>query len=175
MEKLSFYLKLLVNFLLTIVILSLILTASKWSKLILEKYELIDLTTSVSETQNELILITGLSFLFLIYLLWLILKFRKMVYSIKSTSLFSEKNEIVFRLVGKGLIYYSIGMYILSFAKKALGPANPQESSAYNLGTYFGTGLRIVIPYLVIALFMLIIAQLIKDGYHLKNENDLTI
>lgn len=174
MKRLSFYLNVLVNFLLVSLGATLILKISEISKMILAKLGLIHSKIPTSENpipENAvvLILLAFISTLLLFYMLWLILKFRKTIYNFKTDSIFSEKNSSVFNTVGKGLIYYSAIKFIIKLVEKSFDELVVGESLTRNWGRNMGTSIVESIPLLVIALFLLIIAQLIKDGYQLKN------
>ena len=111
---------------------------------------------------------------------WLRLKLRKTVYDSESKSLFSKENKSIFKQVGNGFIYYSIAIFIVRIVEKLSGQMeNTNDSSAYNLGYTLGHSIGELIsgriPLLVIGIFILILADLIQDGYDLKQENDLTI
>lgn len=111
----------------------------------------------------------------LVYLFWLIMKFRKMLYVSNKTSFFSEKNAIISQNLGTGLIYYCILKFFLEVISNSIDEFSGLRVFGENLGERLLTALFERIPLLLIALFILIIAQLIKEGYTLKQENDLTI
>jgi hypothetical protein len=128
-----------------------------------------------SESTSNLILIIC-NLILLIYVLGLLIKFRRTIYTLHTDSIFSESNGIIFKTVGRGILFYSIGIFIIRVIENILITSGiAKESAAYNLGRDFGAALSDRIPLLVIAFFLLIVAQLIKDGYDLKQENDLTI
>lgn len=174
MKNLSSSFKLLVNFLILSVCGTLLLKAVFLIKLLTPKSTIMESADIVSN--NWSLILTTLTILLLSYIFWLLLKFRKTIYSVKTESFFSKENSTIFQTVGKGLIYYSIGIFVIrvleySFEKVSVAG----ESVAYTLGKNIGSALGDRIPLLIIAFFILIIAKLIKDGYQLKKENDLTI
>jgi hypothetical protein len=78
----------------------------------------------------------------------------------------------IFEALGNGLLYYSIEIFSIILIKSGLEKvAFLKELKAYNLNVTFSE----LFPLIVIAIFILIISQLIKDGYELRKENDLTI
>jgi hypothetical protein len=128
----------------------------------------------ISSNSNLILVIFNL--ILLSYALWLLIKFRKTIYTLHTGSVFSTKNGFSFTSIGRGLLFYSAGIFFIRVFENILNkPAVKGESIAYNLGRDFGAALSDRIPLLVIAFFLLIVAQLIKEGYHLKQENDLTI
>ena len=94
----------------------------------------------------------------------------------KTDTIFTEKNSAIFRKVANGLIAYSVLIFFIRLIEKSFEITLEYGISAsYTLGKNFGTALSGRISLLVIAIFLLIIAQLFKEGYRLKQENDLTI
>ncbi|WP_418888249.1 DUF2975 domain-containing protein [Maribacter arcticus] len=78
----------------------------------------------------------------------------------------------IFEALGNGLLYYSIEIFSIILIKSGLEKvAFLKELKAYNLNVTFSE----LFTLIVIAIFILIISQLIKDGYELRKENDLTI
>jgi len=78
----------------------------------------------------------------------------------------------IFEALRNGLLYYSIGIFSIILIKSGLEKvAFLKELKAYNLNVTFSE----LFTLIVIAIFILIISQLIKDGYELRKENDLTI
>ncbi|MBW8242307.1 DUF2975 domain-containing protein [Muricauda oceani] len=179
MKKSTTYLKYIVNFLLIAITLEIILKGCKFPLIILAKLDLIHQYVPTNFSSLDIILLT-INFMLLIYMGWLLLKLRKTVYNSKASSLFSKQNKLIFQSVGMGIIYYSIAIFIVRilelYAENVGINDNP---SAYNLGYSLGYHLGELIggriPLLVIGIFILILADLIQDGYHLKQENDLTI
>ncbi|MEP2278223.1 DUF2975 domain-containing protein [Maribacter sp.] len=135
---------------------------------------LISSSDIISSNSNQILVIFNL--ILLSYVLWLLIKFRKTIYTLHTDSVFSAKNGFSFTAIGRGLLFYSAGIFIIRVFENILNkPAVKGESVAYNFGRDFGAALSDRIPLLVIAFFLLIVAQLIKEGYDLKQENDLTI
>jgi hypothetical protein len=105
-------------------------------------------------------------------MLWLLFKFSKITFGDKTDIVFSKKNGKIFEALGNGLLYYSIGIFSIILIKSGIEKvAFLKELKAYNLNVTFSE----LFPLIVIAIFILIISQLIKDGYELRKENDLTI
>ncbi len=174
MKNLSSSFKLLVNFLIFSVCGTLLIKVVSLTKLLHSKSFATE--SSSMATNNWSLLLTILSMLLLSYMFWLLLKFRKTIYSVKTESFFSKQNREIFQIVGKGLIYYSIGIFLIRVLENSFEKVSVLgESTAYNLGRNVGAAIADRIPLLLIAFFILIIAKLIEDGYRLKKENDLTI
>ncbi|WP_339836362.1 DUF2975 domain-containing protein [uncultured Maribacter sp.] len=107
--------------------------------------------------------------LLMIYMLWLLFKVNKITYGDNSNLFFSKKNGKIFKLLGSGLIYYAIGFFLINIISSAMIKFGL-------LGEYNqNVTLSELIYLVVIAIFILIISKIIKDGYELKKENDLTI
>jgi len=88
---------------------------------------------------------------------------------LKTDMIFTEKNSVIFQKVGNKLVIYSVLIFIISLIEKFFEIIFEYDVSAsYILIKNFGTVLSGRI-------FFLIIERLIKEGYHLKQENDLTI
>jgi len=176
MAKLSFYLKILVNVFLLGIAFQIIRHAVKvlhyiYNGLFDPIYSAGDIIAN--PVSNSLVSLFKL--MLFIYLLWLFLKFRKVVYQMRGDTIFFKKNQEMFYRIGRGTIYYSIGMFLVQLVQKFLENSVTEKSVAYTLGYNLGESLGDRIPLLILALFLLIIAELISDGYQLKKENDLTI
>ena len=87
----------------------------------------------------------------------------------KSNLFFTKKNDKIFELLGSGLIYYSIGFISINIISSGLVKFGIFEEANLNVN------LSELIYLIVIAIFMLIISKILKNGYELKKENDLTI
>tara|TARA_R110000737_G_scaffold44675_1_gene64913 strand:- start:45 stop:569 length:525 start_codon:yes stop_codon:yes gene_type:complete len=174
MKNLFIPFKFFVNLLILSLVAAILDKGGSLSKLLLNTFNLLESSTKIESSTISLTLILS-NLLLLSYVLWLIIKFRKVIYSLKTDSIFSEKNSRIFKTVGRGLIFYSIGIFIIRVIENTLGDVVVGESVAYNFGRNIGATLSDRIPLLVIAFFLLIVAQLINEGYQLKNENDLTI
>jgi len=86
--------------------------------------------------------------------------------------LFEDFLVKIFEALGNGLLYYSIGIFSIILIKSGLEKvAFLKELKAYNLNVIISE----LFTLIVIVIFILIISQLIKDGYELRKENDLTI
>ncbi|MBU2900882.1 DUF2975 domain-containing protein [Maribacter dokdonensis] len=175
MKNLLTALKWLINFLIFSVLISIILNIGELSKYILTKFNLIH----YSGEENSLLLMFLIPLLTVLlqgYIFWLLLKFRKVIPEFKTDTIFSEKNSAIFRKVGNGLIAYSVLIFFIRLIEKSFEiTVEYGVSASYTLGKNFGTVLSGRISLLIIAIFLLIIARLIKEGYQLKQENDLTI
>ncbi len=174
MKNLSSSFKILVNFLIFAVCGTLLVKVVTLSKLIHLKFYSLESSDTVNTYWS--LFLTMLTVALLSYMFWLLLKFRKTIYSIKAESFFSKQNSTIFKTVGKGLIYYSIGIFIIRVFENSFEKVSViGQSVAYNMGKNVGAAIADRIPLLLIAFFILIIAKLIEDGYQLKKENDLTI
>tara|TARA_R110000744_G_C19265779_1_gene551864 strand:- start:548 stop:874 length:327 start_codon:yes stop_codon:yes gene_type:complete len=108
----------------------------------------------------------------MIYMLWLLFKFSKITFGDNTDLLFTKKNGKIFEALGNGFLVYSIGIISIILIKTGLeNVAFFRELKAYNLNITFSE----IFPLIIIAIFIRIISQLIKDGYELRKENDLTI
>lgn len=175
MKKSTTYLKYIVNFLLIALTLDILSKALKFPLIVLTKFDLVHKNTPSDFSTLDIIL-TTINLILLIYMGWLLLKLRKTVYDSESKSLFSKANKSIFKQVGNGLIYYSIAIFIVRIVEKLSGQIeNINDSSAHPFGHNIGELISGRIPLLVIGIFILILADLIQDGYDLKQENDLTI
>lgn len=179
MKKSVTYLKYIVNFLLIAITLELILKGSKFPLIILAKLGLMHRYAPTDFSNLDIILMT-INFIMLIYMACLLLKLRKTVYDSDSKSLFSKQNKSIFKKVGVGIIYYSIAIFIiraleLYFDEIRINDNPSAYSLGYSLGYHLGELIGGRIPLLVIGIFILILADLIQDGYEIKQENDLTI
>ncbi|MDF4203535.1 DUF2975 domain-containing protein [Maribacter sp. SA7] len=175
MKSLLTALKWLINFLIFSVLISIILNLGDLSKYVLTKFDLLQ----YSGEENSwilMLLIPLLTVLLQGYIFWLLFKLRKVIPGFKTDTIFTEKNSAIFRKVGNGLITYSVLIFFIRLIEKSFEiTLEYGVSASYTLGKNFGTALSGRISLLVIAIFLLIIAQLIKEGYRLKQENDLTI
>jgi len=175
MKNLLTALKWLINFLIFSVLISIIINLGELSKYVLTKFDLLQ----YSGDENSWILMVLIplpTVLLQGYIIWLLLKFRKVIPEFKTDTIFTEKNSAIFRKVGNGLIAYSVLIFFIRLIEKSFEiTLEYGVSASYTLGKNFGTALSGRISLLVIAIFLLIIAQLIKEGYRLKQENDLTI
>lgn len=179
MKKSITYLKYIVNFLLIALALDIISKGLKFPLIILSTFDLIHENPTTDFSSTDTVLLT-INFILLIYMGWLLLKLRKTVYGSESKSLFSKENKSIFKKVGVGIIYYSIAIFIIRalelYSDKIGINDNPSAFSfGYNLGYHLGELIGSRIPLLVIGIFILILADLIQDGYEIKQENDLTI
>jgi hypothetical protein len=175
MKKIISYLKFLVNIFFALIIGSFIFRIIEIIKWIL--FEISFMTESSILVRNTLFenIIYLLGIVLLGYLLYLTNRFRNMLYNSHISSFFSEKNTKISQGLGKGLIYYSVLKFILEVISKSIDGVSRNIPFAEKLGETMVNALFERIPLLFIALFILIIAQFIKEGYVLKNENDLTI
>lgn len=117
-----------------------------------------------------------IDFLLSFYLLWLLLQFGKLFYSAKPSSFFSTKNGKIFEIIGKGMILYTalilpVRILLSSFEKNT----EFGDLINYSLERNIIEVINAHYPSLIIAVFILIISHLIRDGRLLKKENDLTI
>jgi len=183
MKKSITYLKYIINFLLIALALDIVSKGMKFPLIVLEKFDLIHKNPSADFSNSDFILLTC-NLILLIYMGWLLFKLRKTVYDSESKSLFSKENKSVFKKVGHGFIYYSIAIFIIRvmelYSEKMGIFDNPSaydfgRSLGYSLGFNLGELIGDRIPLLVIGIFILILADLIQNGYDLKQENDLTI
>ncbi|NND79813.1 MAG: DUF2975 domain-containing protein [Maribacter sp.] len=130
----------------------------------------------ISSSSFSMILVSMAFICLLIYMLWHLRNFKKVVKKSKNTSLFNNSNYKAFHSVGMAFIYYTVARFTIRIVEFMLSNVDEgQQSIAYQFGRNIGEGVSNQFPLLIVALFLLIIAELIKDGYQLKKENDLTI
>lgn len=120
--------------------------------------------------------------LLLVYLIYKLNIFRKVVIDLSKRLIFTERNGKQLISIGKGIIFFGI---ILSFIDSGLRIhidlqcINEIKSNSYFFGYFLGYGISTIIfkrlYIFMIALFILMIAKLINEGTLLKQENDLTI
>lgn len=104
-----------------------------------------------------------------VYMLCILFNVNKIKCGTKSNLFFTKKNGKIFELLGSGLIYYSIGFISINIISSGLVKFGIFEEVNLNVN------LSELIYLIVIAIFMLIISKILKNGYELKKENDLTI
>lgn len=109
------------------------------------------------------------------YILYKLIKFEKVLNEISKKPLFNKENGAAFFSIGMAFIYYSILKFILQLIQVFSNSRNTEEFSLNDSGQKFGEAIGSSFPLLTLALFLLIIANLMKDGYELKKENELTI
>ena len=132
----------------------------------------IDETIFPTQWSNlSIILYIVIGSILLLFLAYLALIFRRVIKSFSRNSYFSGKNVTQLFNVGKGLIIYGLGVFILTLILNFFSI----EFSPYNFGRVIGMSLAKSIPVFIFSSFALLIASIIKKGNVLKNENDLTI
>ncbi len=161
MKKLVTFLYVLVN----VWILFGIIRVLKLSSEILVK--LYDFSFKMDSTLIELILATS-DIIVIGYLLFNFYKFSKTVNKLDEKSFFQKTNGISFHKMGKAIITYVI---IKTPIKLANSHFIGDKSIIDSLPNHIASSLSL----LIMSLFLLIISHLIKKGFALKQENDLTI
>ncbi|CDF79514.1 hypothetical protein (DUF2975) [Formosa agariphila KMM 3901] len=129
----------------------------------------IDFPTEWSNLNRTIFIISGsILTIFLVYLAFI---FRKVITSFSRNNYFSSENVKQLTKVGKGLIFYGIGLFLLSNTKNLY----LNELTSYNLGYAFGQSVHKTVPIFICSSFILLIASIIKKGNILQEENELTI
>jgi hypothetical protein len=104
-----------------------------------------------------------------VYMLCILFNVNKIKCGTKSNLFFTKKNGKIFELLGSSLIYYSVGFISINMISSGMVKYGILEEANLNVN------LSELIYLIVIAIFMLIISKILKNGYELKKENDLTI
>ena len=122
-----------------------------------------------------------------IYLIYLIVMFRKVIFNFSKDYVFTKENSERLRQVGKGLVIY--GLVVLGFTmileviindKPILDISSDPSvrrgyAFGYKVGYAIGTSISKVLPIFVIALFVQFTSFIVVKGNVLQEENDLTI
>lgn len=122
-------------------------------------------------------------YLFCVYQLF---AFRKILTNFSEDYMFKAANAHALKIVGKGFVIIALGfitieliMFIMNFAIQI---TTSERDFPYGIGYNFAFVMtRIVrvlleqIPFIIVAIFLMIMSQLIQKGYWIKRENDLTI
>jgi len=109
------------------------------------------------------------------YILFHLFNFTKSIKRIQANVLFSQENGKAFYAIGRAFIYYAILKFIIGVVGGISNSIENEVFSSYNFGRILGEQIAARLPLLIFSLFLLIISKLMKDGYELKIENDLTI
>ena len=109
--------------------------------------------------------------LLIFFLAYLAFVFRKVIIAFSKNSFFSSENATQLTKVGKGLIFYGFGLFVLSFILNFY----LIDFTPYNSGRALGRAVAQAIPIFVFSSFVLLIASIIKKGNVLQSENELTI
>ena len=121
----------------------------------------------------------------LIYLLFILNLFRRVVQDLVINQIFISKNAEQLVKIGKRLFIFGIILVLIQLALRTSPviavflkndvPYSMGYMMGYSLGFFikflFSTGF----PIFISALFLFIIAKLINEGHLLKQENDLTV
>lgn len=121
--------------------------------------------------------------LFCVYQLF---AFRKILTNFSEDYMFSTTNAQALKLVGKGFIIIALGliaieliMFIMNFViQSTTSERDFPYNIGYNLGFVIARIVRLLLeqlPFIIVAVFLMIMSQLIQKGYWIKRENDLTI
>lgn len=136
------------------------------------------------------IIMSVVSFILLIYLVYILNIFRKITIDLSNNLIFTHENGVQMSKIGKGLLFFGIALSILKttlnflfyFNSSELKPHDSYEigrsfgyTLGFGLGSLFQIILTVVFPIFIVALFLMVISYLIKTGALLKQENDLTI
>ncbi|MEY8020635.1 DUF2975 domain-containing protein [Muriicola sp. SD30] len=124
---------------------------------------------------NLTLIIALVNAIITIYILFHLFNFAKSIKRIQANVFFSQENGKAFNTIGWAFIYYSILKFIIGVVSGISNSIENEVFTSYNFGHIFGENLGARVPLLTFALFLLIISKLMKDGFELKIENDLTI
>lgn len=131
------------------------------------------------------LLVSVFSCAILMYLFFLLNLFRRVIQGLVKNQIFISKNAEQLVKISKGLFLFGIMLSLIqlvlrmtqSFPEFSIN--DPAYSDAYILGYKGGVSINLLLstgfPIFIYALFIFIIAKLIKEGHLLKQENDLTI
>jgi hypothetical protein len=136
-------------------------------------------------SQASYVVISILSCLLLIYVLYLLNIFRLIAQELKENQIFNHKNSEQLMRIGKGLFVFGIVLVLLQIVISMSSCFNlPTDGnfagiSGYIIGYFIAFTFRYLLaigfPIFMAALFVFIIAKLTKEGNVLKQENELTI
>lgn len=115
-----------------------------------------------------------------IFSMYLVFIFRKVISSFSNDSFFSISNKNLLLTIGKRLIFYGFFMLLLKIFLEFNTIENGNSgrilfSAGYKLGYSFANSLVDTIPIFLLSFFVLLIAEILDKGNTLKQENDLTI
>jgi len=137
-------------------------------RILSELYALFDIYISESNLDLTEIIFSILKLGFIIYLTYHIYRFSRTVNRFNEKSFFNKENGTSFKRTGKAIVQFVIINLISSFIYAGIDKTDGDLSK---LPEEFIAN----IVLLMMALFLLIISNLIQNGYQLKKENDLTI
>ncbi|WP_338356075.1 DUF2975 domain-containing protein [Yeosuana marina] len=137
-------------------------------------------------TQTGFLIVSVVSCAILIYLFFLLYVFRKVIQGLIKNQLFISENAEQLVKISKGLFFFGVVLFLIQFVLRMTQsfPAVAVNkglaySASYDLGYKIGVTINLLLsngfPIFIYALFIFIIAKLIKEGNLLKQENDLTI
>ena len=133
------------------------ISTTKWKANTNEDYNKI-FTVDKLKTGSLYVMYLKLS-LVLILLFLCIREFQKVIESVKGIKTFGENNVLSFRRIGRFILAYAI---LTSYT-----------SMSFENGGF--TGVYISFTSLFLVLFAFIMAEIFKEGFLIKQENDLTI
>lgn len=174
MKRFYFYLQILTYFL--------VLVASLQSIILLK--EIMPLLWHPFEIQLSItFIIPAIKITLLCYLIYILVGVYSMAKSDSEKGIFSIKNINGFKRFGKACIFYTILKLGLDYFENWSDPnlfskienGSTAYTLGYNIGYTLGETLSSQMPMLLLALFFFMLAELAKDGYQIKKENDLTI
>lgn len=136
-------------------------------------------------THTGYLLVSVFSCALLMYLFFLLNLFRSVVQGLVKNQIFISKNAEQLVKISKGLLLFGIMLFLIQLVLRMVQSfpefsiSDPAYSDAYILGYKIGVSINLLLstgfPIFIYALFIFIIAKLIKEGHLLKQENDLTI
>ncbi|GAL82753.1 DUF2975 domain-containing protein [Aureibaculum algae] len=129
----------------------------------------IDFPTEWSNLNRTIFIIS--SSILTIFLVYLAFIFRKVITSFSRNNYFSSENVKQLTKVGKGLIVYGFGLFLISTTINLY----LIEFTSYNFGSVIGKSIAKSVPVFIFSSFILLIASIIKKGNILQEENELTI
>ncbi len=135
--------------------------------------------------------IVGLYCLSLMYLIYYMNIFRKVLTEFFNDLLFSPENGIQLKRVANGVLYFAIfllvfKLFLVIYSLSLLEGAELEAakgyfhndiaySKGYNYGRALAKSVITFVPILVISQLILLLSEMIEKGYLIKTENDLTI
>lgn len=154
-------------------------------------YKLLGVTIPSKISYTTYKFLTALYCISIAFIIFHINTFRKVMTDFFDDLIFSDQNGLQQRQISNGILYFAIFISIFkiiigTYSSNSLGVYTTSHSegllqnlSHTNLSFLFGynTGrtLWTFLPLLIISQVILLISEMIKKGYSIKSENDLTI
>lgn len=131
--------------------------STKWKSNTEKEYE--D-TYNLAEIKTSSLYFNYIKYTLVLFVLFLLVKeFENVIVSVKKIKTFQNNNTVSFKRIAKYIfLYFLLTVY---------------HSFSFQYGGY--SGFTVSFTPLILIVFSLIMAEIFKEGYNLKEENDLTI